>query len=276
MNKNILNLHNFYTLLQEEIFTSNSDELKKYYRNIVRKPEKKWFYFNNWINRLTTIEKYLKDDVKILDAGCGLGTESIFFSIMGGSVIGIDVNQDFVGKAKKRKSYYEKKLNKVLNIDFKAVSIFDIRKENYFDIIWVMESISHIYPPESFLKQSYSMLKKDGTLFISDTNSLNPFIQVQVIKNTKKIVRKPVEKKHPQTGKIIKDGNENLLNPFKLRKKLKEIGFEDIKSASSLFFPPPFFKNEKSIEKIQKIEEKINKHCFLRYFGGIYNIVARK
>lgn len=276
MNKNILNLYDFYTLLQEEIFTSNSDELRKYYRNIVRKPEKKWFYFNNWINRLIIIEKYLKDDVKILDAGCGLGTESILFSIMGGSVIGIDVNQDFVEKAKKRKSYYEKKLNKVLNINFQAASIFDIRKENYFDIIWAMESISHIYPPKTFLKQSYSMLKKGGIFFISDTNSLNPLTQAQVIKNTKKIIRKPVEKKHPQTGKIIKDGNENLLNPFKLRKMLGKIGFEDIKSTSSLFFPPFFFKNKKSIEKIQKIEEKINNHCFLRYFGGIYNVVARK
>jgi len=265
----------FHSLLKEEILSSQESEIKNYYRNIINNPQKYYFHSFGWSKRIEYLVKNIKNkNAAILDAGCGLGTESIYFASLGMNVLSIDLNRSFINLAKKRKDYYEKKLNKDLAINFCATNIFDI-EEKKFEIIWLSEAISHIYPPESFLEKAYSLLETGGHIFISDTNSLNPIIQVYTAKQTKRIFRKNVKKKHPITGKMIEEASENLLNPLKISSLLKNIGYSNINYEYSRFLPPRFFRTEKSIKEAFVLEKKINIYFPLKHFlGAIYNISA--
>ena len=132
--KSFLEIINFHKMLYEEIGSSGCDEkIKNYYRNILRFPQNYWFYAFNWARRIEQPTKIVRNEMNLLDAGCGLGTEAIYFANLGIKVLGIDLNQEFVEKAQKRKKYYENKFNKLLNIDFKAANIFNLNEENYFD-----------------------------------------------------------------------------------------------------------------------------------------------
>ena len=58
--------------------------------------------------RVIHLFKNVKKGRKILDAGCGLGTEAILCGILGGKVTGIDIQEKRINLAKKRLIYYEK------------------------------------------------------------------------------------------------------------------------------------------------------------------------
>jgi 2-polyprenyl-3-methyl-5-hydroxy-6-metoxy-1,4-benzoquinol methylase len=46
--------------------------------------------------------------MRILDCGCGFGTESLIFALLGGKVLGVDLNVERLDIAKKRINYYKK------------------------------------------------------------------------------------------------------------------------------------------------------------------------
>ena len=275
--KSFLEIINFHKILYEEIGSFGCDEkIKNYYQNILRFPQNYWFYAFNWARRIEQPIKILRNEMNLLDAGCGLGTESIYFANLGIKVIGIDLKQEFIEGARKRKNYYENKFNKLLNIDFKTANIFNLNEENYFDIIWAMESVSHIYPPEAFFEKAYSMLKPGGLLFISDTNSLNPIIQINMIRLTGKVFRETVKRRNPATGEVVEEGSENLLNPIRLISTLKQDGYKNTKIEYSMFLPHRFFKKEGRIIRGYNMEKIINRIWPLKHFGGVYNIIAQR
>jgi 2-polyprenyl-3-methyl-5-hydroxy-6-metoxy-1,4-benzoquinol methylase len=265
----------FHHLLRKEVLSSQEDKIKKYYRNILNNPKKYYFYSFGWSKRVEYLTKNIENKNSVLlDAGCGLGTESIYFASLGMKVVSIDLNDSFIELAKKRKEYYEKKLNENLDIDFYATNIFDIKNKK-FDVIWLSEAISHIFPPEEFLKKSHSLLNPKGAIFISDTNSLNPIVQAHTAKQTKKVFRKNVIRQHPITGKLVEEANENLLNPFKISFLLKNIGYKDVSYEYSMFLPPVFLKNSNAVKKAFTLEKNINKYFPGKHFAGaIYNISA--
>lgn len=96
---------------------------------------------------------------KILDAGCGSGRDSAFFSEQGFKVVGIDMSEKLLEIARdaapKAKFY---------SADMRHLSFED----NMFDGIWSCASIVHIKHkeiPEVF-RNFYSVLKPGGLLYI--------------------------------------------------------------------------------------------------------------
>ena len=65
---------------------------------------------------------------RILDAGCGVGTESIFWSTLRDDieVMGVDISKDRLDVAKTRKILYERRLGKPLKISFLQDEHFDV------------------------------------------------------------------------------------------------------------------------------------------------------
>lgn len=95
----------------------------------------------------------------ILDAGCGPGRDSGYFSLKGHEVTGIDLSTKFIQIAKQT----------VPNATF---TLMDLRKITFsdktFDGIWACASLLHLERTEvpAVLAAFYRILKPGGTLFV--------------------------------------------------------------------------------------------------------------
>ena len=141
----------FFDYTQEEVRdskklygVSNSGRLKQYYFNLLKKSAYSNYIKYFYIDRVIPLVKNIRKDIKILDAGCGLGTESLLCGILGANVTGIDISKERLNVAKNRINFYENKFQTKINVQFHYENI--LSHANKYDIIWVNEAISHINP----------------------------------------------------------------------------------------------------------------------------------
>ena len=129
----------FFTEIKKEIIVSekmygrvDADQLKNYYQFSSKSEANFKYSRHRYADTIQVLIHNIKKDYKRLDAGCGVGSESILCSLLGGNVIGIDISSR-LDVAKKRISYYEDRFNATLNIDFLQKSVwahaFDCKKE---------------------------------------------------------------------------------------------------------------------------------------------------
>jgi ubiquinone/menaquinone biosynthesis C-methylase UbiE len=95
----------------------------------------------------------------ILDAGCGTGRDSAVFFENGFVVTGADLSGELLKIAKK----------KAPHVTFLQADLRDMPcQSNSFDGIWACASLLHLHyeEAEKVLKDFYSFLRTDGTLFV--------------------------------------------------------------------------------------------------------------
>lgn len=139
-------------------------------------------YFDN------KVQQYLKDDLEILDYGCGPGTFLIKLSkLTKANLKGVDISEEFI---KESKSNFEK-LN-INNIAVEKVSPEKLPfKDQHFDLIFIIDVIHHLDDIQKNLSEIKRVLKKDGKLIIYEPNKLNPLIFITHIldKNERGLMR---------------------------------------------------------------------------------------
>jgi len=97
--------------------------------------------------------------LKILDAGCGNGFLANQLASRGHQVVGIDLSEDGILLAK----------NNYFNIHFEKRSIYEDLHDlgTDFDLIISSEVIEHLYYPQKFLNNIWSILRPEGYLILS-------------------------------------------------------------------------------------------------------------
>lgn len=108
--------------------------LSRYYASLKSNVSLRPFYRYNWMRRIAPMQALLHSlpprelPWRILDAGCGVGTESIFWSTLRDDieVMGVDISKDRLDVAKTRKILYERRLGKPLKISFLQDEHFDV------------------------------------------------------------------------------------------------------------------------------------------------------
>jgi len=225
----------------------------------------------------------LEGQGRILDAGSGYGTESLLFSLLGSEVTGVELVPERAQFAKSRIEYFASVWNSPLKLQFVNADIFRyLEKADPFDIIWIMEAISHIHPPDVFLDLVRRKLKKGGKIIISDPNGLSPLAWLRSVKIRGSITHKTHQRfKDPETGSPVDYGQERIFTVFNLKKMLMEKGFRvdrvNISGFMGTSFTPNVLLRKKSIVRfLGSFERTIRKVPLVSSFGSVFTIVASK
>lgn len=95
---------------------------------------------------------------RLLDVGCASGYFTIYFKNKARNVYGIDVNKEFIYRAKK----------KYKNIDFRLLKSKKLPfKSNFFDVVTILDVLEHVNDDQTMINEIYRILKKDGILILS-------------------------------------------------------------------------------------------------------------
>jgi ubiquinone/menaquinone biosynthesis C-methylase UbiE len=114
------------------------------------------------------------DGKMIVYVGCVSGAMSIFFALQGATVVGIDINDNALEKAKKLALQWNVE-NKCMFLNSCAESIpID---SNSIDIIFSKSTIQYMKRKDA-LAEYKRILKSDGTLVLIENLPFNPFINI--------------------------------------------------------------------------------------------------
>jgi len=191
--------------------------------------------------RIFIVSKWIGKNNKVLDVGCYNGWYSSFFKNNNNKVYGIDAIEDGVkeaiGKGIKAK---------VANAEEKFPF-----KNNFFDVIHAGEIIEHLYDTDTFIKECYRVLKKNGTLIITTSNVVSlprrilyflgsgKFFEASNTFSTEKI-----------NGKNAAVGHIRFFTKYLLRNFIESKGFKMVKFTSD-YVNFPFGIQSKLLAKIK-------------------------
>jgi len=282
--------HEFYETLAVEIGdnvlgleATHYQELQRYYLPSVGNPQQRPFHRYNWVRRTEPMVRLVKSLPKretpwrVLDAGCGLGTESIYWSTVRDDVevLGVDLSAQRLSVAQARHMAYERRLGKPLNVRFLEQDVFNVLVCEQFDIVWTMEAISHIDPAEQFLADVSQNLGNQGHIVISDSHIWNPAMAWRVLNLRRRGVTLRTHKT-TSGGEIVTYAQERLLTVGWLSRMLKQAGFASVHTQLSVFFPPILTRRPSLVPVYVWFDRVMNRIPLIRNVGGIYTLTASK
>ncbi len=237
-------------------FLTNKDKqiISNYYRNagLYDNPLKKSFFHHHFSYKLATVISLLHkegiENKKILDLGCGIGTQSLLFSILGGEVIALDTDDDSLRILRLRKEFYEHILKKTLPITIIKANALNFNYPRYgpFDVVYSLFSFNLMQPTKELLNLLTPSISPDAFFIVQDGNKNMWF---------NKLFRK-----------------RNVLSKNELQSELKKSGFHEITSMGGYAVPPIFWFFIPSFI-LQRIDSILSKSDF---FSGSYLYIAKK
>lgn len=280
-------LPDFYNILIDELTRLSADSatdesIAQYYKRFLNEPGLRPFYQYNWLRRVQPMVGLLQTlprraaPWRVLDAGCGVGTESRLWASLRDNVevVGVDISAARLQAAAARAPFYEKQIGRPLAVGFSDQSAFTILSEQSFDLIWTMEAISHIDPAEAFISAAYESLNSDGRLVISDSHFLNPAMLWRIFKLRRKGIKHTY--KTTTSGEVIPYAEERLFSVPALSRLLRRAGFNVVSTQLSVFLPPRAACIPRLALHYAGVDRLFNAIPLARYAGGIYTIVAAK
>lgn len=166
-------------------------------------------------------EKVLIKDYSILDIGCGYGVYASALRNSSKLLVGIDINRDYLQKAK----INSKNANFVL-MDAETLAF----KPNSFDLILMIEVLEHINNDEKALREAFRVTKPGGIIVLTVPNKFFPF-ETHAIKIGTKVFGLPfgipLLPWLPQKIRKLFE-TARVYTPNKIKKKLLKIGFSKI------------------------------------------------
>ncbi len=157
-----------------------------------------------------SFKKFIGQNKKILEVGCGTGQLSIFFSIgTNNKIVGLDPTEESLHLA----SNFSQS-NKIENVNFVNADIFDeVLQDNYFDFIWCNGVLHHTKNPYEGFKITLKSLKKEGFILVGLYNKIGR-IRTKVRAYFYKIFGKKLIMKLDPILRNLKSDSEDQINAW--------------------------------------------------------------
>lgn len=223
-----------------------------------------------WVlERIQTSERPLR----VLDAGCGLGTESILFASLGASVVGVDLWEENLQVARNRVHHWEQVRRGELDLRFLRTNLFRYSPGKQFDIIYVREAISHIHPIGEFFQLCHQYLVPGADLVICDSNARHPYIRYTVWRA--RGTREYTEVADPDTGEAIPYAVERVFPLSRMTQYLEGAGFTIVHS-SAFGFVPVALVSVLPYGWLHRLSQWLQSSRVTASLGTRYTVVGRK
>jgi 2-polyprenyl-3-methyl-5-hydroxy-6-metoxy-1,4-benzoquinol methylase len=240
------------------------------------------------IKRLEFIAKVLSESLPegatVLDVGCGNGIISRGLGRKGFNVLGIDVSEKAIEKAKS--------LNDLPNVNFQVVSAeqLAVSSEKYHAVV-CSEVLEHLNEPHKLLNVLYQSLKSDGVLIVTVPNGKGPrevFVTkpVQSIRRRNNWVWKFVQggkKLFGYGGTTVQSSADDLTHiQFFTKKSLEQLAdttsFKIVRFGKTNFVEDvfPFSLFTKRIKFLQKLDCAVAEKLPYTMNGGFVTVWKKK
>jgi len=111
---------------------------------------------------------FIKPEMKLLDLGCGDGTDLVYYKKLGTDIYGVDASQELLIIAKKKLPDANLKIGLFENIPF---------EDNYFDVVLSKYAIMTSADMEPIFKEIYRILKPNGMMMFLVTHPFRQFFE---------------------------------------------------------------------------------------------------
>lgn len=153
---------------------------------------------------------------RVLDLGCGTGTQSMLFALLGAEVISVDMDADSLEVLRKRKTLYEAECGRTLDITIECGNVFELNFEQLgpFDAVYSLFAFNMMQPSSVLLKRLAPHLRAGAVFAVQDGNREHFF------------------------NRIFRS---RFASTKVLRPELQEAGFTDIRHVGCYAIPPVFW-----------------------------------
>ena len=131
---------------------------KKYFKKQIeghKETEKYALTTHGYIELMKYLHGYIPKKGKILEIGCNTGYECIMIQNKNRQVTGIDIGKEFIEKTKS------------LGINAIIMDMHELKfPKNYFDCIYINNTLEHSHTPKKVFSEMFRVLKKDGKAII--------------------------------------------------------------------------------------------------------------
>ena len=109
---------------------------------------------------------------RILDLGCGTGTQSLLFALLGADVVAVDMDESALDVFRKRKALYEYRSGRSLRISILSGNIFELNLHSVgpFSAVYSLFAFNMMQPARELLRRLEPHLTKQALFAIQDGN----------------------------------------------------------------------------------------------------------
>lgn len=185
----------------------------------------------------------------IVDLGCGTGSQSLYLALRGARVTGIDMDTDALEILKKRKSFYEQKSGKKLDITLLDANCFDVD----YGAIAPIDGVYSMF--------AFNMMQPSAALIDTMMADFSPNARIVVIDGNNQ----------SWIPKLVPSRRRNAWSPVQFATELEKRGFSIEAHSGAISVPPPLWSALPSIAK--RLDPVLNNSWL---FAISHQILAQK
>ncbi len=217
-------------------------------------PAKRQLYLHRFSGLLGTAVSAMfatKLRPRVVDLGCGSGTVSLLFALLGAEVLALDMDPDLIRACRKRQALYEQYASP-LGVHFECCDILSrsFASDSRFDGIYSLFAFNLMQPTQALICKLVPSLAPGGKLVVSDGNRESIYNQL--------FQRRPV------------------LRPRELESQLAGLGCVTQLISYDTFLPPAVWRQRRLLQPVLWLERAIARSPLARWIGTSYTLVVER